>query len=85
MTVEPSLHLLGQVRARVVHDDVHGEVGRGLFIEGPQKGEELLVTMPMMELGDHRAIEGTERREQVDRSMAGVVMRPTFRKVRFHR
>lgn len=71
MSVEPPLHLLGEVRARLAHDDVHGEMGRGLFIEGPQEGEELLVAMPMAELGDRRAIEDGERREQVDGSGAG--------------
>ena len=71
VSVIPPLHLPGEVRARVVQDDVHGEMGRGLFIEGPQKGKELLVTMPMVELGDHRAIEDVERREQVEGSGAG--------------
>jgi len=58
VSVEPSTDrgmLMGGV---IVGDDVDVEIGRGLLIDGFEKGEPLLVAMARRQAGDQLALQG---------------------------
>ncbi len=74
MATEPSLHLLGQVRARVVHDLVDREIGWGRTVEGRKEREELRGPMSIVELGHHRGVEHVQRGESVEGSVTNIVV-----------
>src|SRR2546427_5082930 len=82
---EPASDERGLVRAVVIHDDVHIEILRNTGLDGVQKPTELHRTMPTVHLSDHIAacrIQGSEERS---RTVARVVMGPSFYLPRPHR
>jgi len=74
VSVEPSTDrgmLMGGV---IVGDDVDVEIGRGLLIDGFEKGEPLLVAMARRQAGDQLALEIVERGKQGQRAVPHVIM-----------
>ena len=74
MAVEPSTDrgmLMGGV---IVGDDVDVETGRGLVIDGFEKGEPLLMAMARRQAGDQLALEIIERGKQGQGAVPHVIM-----------
>ena len=58
----------------IVGNDVDVEIGRGLVIDGFEKGEPLLMAMARRQSRDQLALEIVERGKQSQRAMAHVIM-----------
>src|ERR1700737_1779176 len=74
MAVEPSTDrgmLMGGV---IVGNDVDVEIGRGLVIDGFEKGEPLLMAMARRQSRDQLALEIVERGKQSQRAVPHVIM-----------
>src|SRR5437868_1417114 len=56
----------------IVGDDVDGEIAWGLFIDGFEKGQPLLMAMTRRQAGDQLALEIIERGKQGQRAMSHV-------------
>ena len=72
MSSKPAPHARGLVGAVVVENQMHGEVGRYLRVDGLEKFEELLTPMASMTFADDLAGRDIERREQGGRAMPPV-------------
>src|SRR2546430_8516857 len=78
MPGEPGFHPSMFVRAVVVDDQVDVELLRDAVLDTPQKGEELLMAMARLAIGQHRAVEHIERCEERRGAMALVIVRDPF-------
>ena len=74
MRGQPSLYFGMFVGGVIVGDEMDVEIGRRLAIDGFEKAEPLLVTVPLGDAGDQLAIEVVHRCEQGERPMADVVV-----------
>ena len=59
----------------IVGDDVDGEIAWGLFIDGFEKGEPLLMAVARRQVGDQLTLEIIERGKQGQRAMSHVIVR----------
>jgi len=85
MACEPSLDLGMFVGGIVVGDQMHREGGGHLVVEMIEKADELLMPVAWLALGDNRAIEHVEGREQCSGPMPKVVMSHAFNIAQPHR
>src|ERR1700745_1811977 len=58
----------------IVGDDVDGEIARGLFIDGFEKGQPLLMAVARRQTGDQLALEIIERGKQGQCAMSHVIV-----------
>src|SRR6202008_3621304 len=58
----------------IVGDDVDGEIARGLFIDGFEEGQPLLMAMARRQAGDQLALEIVERGKQGQGTVPHVIM-----------
>ncbi len=58
----------------IVGDDVDVEIARGLFIDGFEKGQPLLMAVAWRQTGDQLALEIIKRGKQGQRAMSHVIV-----------
>src|SRR5215469_17494062 len=71
---EPGLDLGGLVSGVVVADEVDVQAGGDVLVDGAQEGEEFLVPVAAVQLGDDGAVGGVEGGEQAGDAVPGVVV-----------
>ena len=74
VAVEPSGDRRMFMGGVIVGDDVDGEIAWGLFIDGFEKGQPLLMTMARRQAGDQLALEIIERGKQGQCAMSHVIV-----------
>lgn len=74
MASEPLDHFGMLVSGIIVEDDMNGLAGGRLRLDAVEEANELLVTVALHALPDHRTVEHVERGEERGRSIAFIVM-----------
>ena len=62
------------VRGQIVHDQVYVELGRGLFVDRVEEFPKLDGPVPSVQLSNHLAADGVQRRKQRCRAVSSVVV-----------
>src|SRR5215467_2219134 len=75
---QPGFHARMLVRAVVIDDEMDLQASRDLGLDLAQEGQELLMPMTRLAVGEYVAAEDIERREQRGRAMALVVVRDSL-------
>ena len=83
--LEPPLHVGLGTRPQIVHHDVYVEVAGDASIYGAEEDQELLVAVPLVELGDDHAVEYVQSSEEVYPAVALVIVGPRSRHPRAER